>query len=101
MANYGYRVLKTEWDKTQSGSFTVELLIKGVDSGIGVIQMLTNEISTKLGINIRSFSIEGTEGYFEGKVGIFVKNIDQLNMILNSIRKLEDVHSVERMDSSN
>jgi GTP pyrophosphokinase len=101
LANYGYRVLKTEWDNTQSGSFTVELLIKGVDSGIGVIQMLTNEISTKLGINIRSFSIEGSEGYFEGKVGIFVKNIDQLNMALNSIRKLEDVHSVDRLDTSN
>lgn len=101
LANYGYRVLKVEWDDKHSSSFVAELLINGVDSGIGVIQMLTNEISANMGINIRSFSIEGKEGYFEGKVSIFVLNKDQLNVVLKSIKNLEGIHSVTRMDKVN
>ncbi|MFZ1581235.1 MAG: RelA/SpoT family protein, partial [Saprospiraceae bacterium] len=70
LANYGYRVLKADWEGSVSNNFVVELLVTGVDSGPGVIQMLTNELSNKLGINIKSFSIEGREGFFEGRIGI-------------------------------
>ncbi len=101
LANYGYRVLNVEWVNTASSSFAADLLIKGVDSGIGVIQKLTNEISSNMGINIRSFSIEGNEGYFEGKVSIFVLNKDQLNVVLKGIKKLEGIHSVTRVDKLN
>jgi GTP pyrophosphokinase len=80
--------------------FPVELHISGIDSGVGVIQKLTNEISTKLGLNIRSFSIEGNEGYFEGRVGIFVANKDQLNHALKAIKELDGVSAVERIDKS-
>jgi GTP pyrophosphokinase len=98
LANYGYRVLKVDWDDNPNQSFVVDLLIKGVDSGIGVIQKLTNEISVKMGINIRSFSIEGNEGYFEGKVSIFVMNKDQLNLVLKNVEKLEGIYSVSRLE---
>lgn len=98
MANYGYRVLKAEWQNTHTTSFAVDLSIIGVDSGVGVIQMLTNEISSNLGINIRSMKIEGKEGYFEAKIGLFVSNKNQLNMALRSIEKLEGISSVRRLE---
>ena len=100
MANYGYRVLKTEWEDDPRGSFNTELLITGVDSGVGVIQMLTNEISNNLGLNIRALSIEGNQGYYEGKVSIFVNNKDQLNLALKAIQKLEGVMSVVRIEKT-
>lgn len=100
LSNYGYRVLKTEWEDDPRGSFIAELLITGVDSGVGVIQMLTHEISTNMGLNIRSLSIEGNEGYYEGKVAIFVNNKDQLNLVLKTIKKLEGVMSVTRIEKT-
>ncbi|MBK8393536.1 MAG: bifunctional (p)ppGpp synthetase/guanosine-3',5'-bis(diphosphate) 3'-pyrophosphohydrolase [Saprospiraceae bacterium] len=100
LANYGYRVLKTEWEDDPRGSFNTELLITGVDSGVGVIQMLTNEISNNLGLNIRALSIEGNQGYYEGKVSIFVNNKDQLNLALKAIQKLEGVMSVVRIEKT-
>jgi len=96
LANYSYRVLKAQWTRKSTSNFTVELSIIGVDSGPGVITAISNEISNKLGVNIRSFSIQGDEGYFEGKVGIFVKNKDQLNQVINSIKKLEGITNVSR-----
>ncbi len=100
MANYGYRVLKAEWATRVGTNFVVDLLITGVDSGIGVIQSLTNEISTKLKIDIRSFSISGNEGYYEAKVSLVVLNKDQLTLALKSISKLNGVSTVTRMDKS-
>ena len=78
----------------------MDLLVTGVDSGPGVIQELSNLISNKLGINIRSFSIEGREGYFEGRISIVVLNRDQLTVALKSIENLKGVSSVTRVDKA-
>lgn len=98
LANYGYRVLKADWEDNVNSNFVVELLVSGVDSGPGVIQTLTNELSNRLGINIKSFSIEGKEGFFEGRIGIVVLNKDQLNLVVQSLEKLEGISSVVRTD---
>ncbi len=99
LVKYGYRVLNAEWSGISSSSeFVVDLLIIGVDSGIGVLQALTNEISNKLKLNMRSFSISGNQGVFEGKISILVKDKDQLNMAIHSIKKLEGIAEVSRVD---
>jgi len=98
MANYGYRALKAEWSGITSENFLVDLLITGVDSGPGVIQLISNELSVNLGVDIRSFSIEGDQGYFEGKVGLVVKNKKQLSHIIHSLNQTEGISSVKRLD---
>ncbi len=96
MASYGYRVQKAEWVTTGNTQSIVNLKITGVDSGPGVIEMVTNKISSGLGINIRSLSIEGREGYFEGKVSLVVSNKNQLNMVIRSLKNLQGISSVYR-----
>lgn len=100
MANYGYRILKAEWSNSVSSEFVVDLLVTGVDSGVGVIQALTNEISNKLGIDIRSFAIAGTEGVFEGRISIVVKNTNQLTVVLRAVEKVDGVSTVSRMSKA-
>jgi GTP pyrophosphokinase len=100
LANYGYRVLTAEWDSSMTGQFIVDLEITGVDTGVGVIQKLTNEISNNLNVNIRSFSISGDEGYFVGKVGLVVMNKNQLHQIVKAIEKLDGISNVTRLDKS-
>jgi GTP pyrophosphokinase len=96
MASYGYRVQKAEWVTTGNVQSVVNLKITGVDSGPGVIERVTNKISSGLGINIRSLSIEGKEGYFEGKVSLVVSNKNQLNMVIRSLKNLQGISSVYR-----
>ncbi|MEL6926909.1 MAG: RelA/SpoT AH/RIS domain-containing protein, partial [Bacteroidota bacterium] len=57
MANYGYRIMQAEWVNNSQTNFVADLVITGVDSGVGVIEKLSNTVSSDLGINIRSFSI--------------------------------------------
>lgn len=98
MANYGYRVMKAEWTITTNTNFVVDLLITGIDDGPGVIEKLTSTISSGLGINIRSFSISGDEGYFEGKMSLLVSNTDQLNIAIRNLEKLDNVSRVSRVN---
>ncbi|MFM2394631.1 MAG: (p)ppGpp synthetase SpoT/RelA, partial [Bacteroidota bacterium] len=98
LANFGYRVIKVEWDDNKEENFVADLKVTGVDSGVGVIQKLTNLISNELSLNMRAFNIQGNEGYFEGKITIFVANKDQLNIAMRAIKNLEGISTVERVE---
>ncbi|MCI5080270.1 MAG: RelA/SpoT family protein [Saprospiraceae bacterium] len=98
MANYGYRVMKAEWTNTTNTTFVADLKITGVDDGPGVIERLTKEISSNLKLNIRSFSISGDEGYFEGLISLLVANTDQLNVAIQTLQNLSSVSTVTRLE---
>jgi GTP diphosphokinase / guanosine-3',5'-bis(diphosphate) 3'-diphosphatase len=99
LARYGYRVMKAEWVISSDSTFVADLKITGVDEGIGVIERLMHKISTELGLNIRSFHIDGgNEGYYEGKISLLVANKDQLNVVMRALKKLESVGSVVRIE---
>jgi guanosine-3',5'-bis(diphosphate) 3'-pyrophosphohydrolase len=98
MVNYGYRIMKAEWVSTSDAYFVADLKITGIDEGPGVIERVSHEISTLLGLNIRYFSMEGNGGYFEGKIGVLVPNTDQLNRAIRSLQNLENVSTVTRLD---
>ncbi len=98
LAKYGYRVLSAEWSNISNKEFVVDLKVTGIDSGIGVINNLINEISNKLKVNIRSFSINGNEGYFEGDLSVIVKNKDQLHVVMSSVLALEGIADVQRIE---
>jgi GTP pyrophosphokinase len=98
MAKYGYRIQRAEWDDETNSTFIAELILTGIDEGPGVIEKVTHEISSLLGLNIRSFYIDGDEGYFEGKIRLHVQNIDQLNRAIFNLRKLSGISSVYRVE---
>jgi len=97
MANYGYRVMKAQWVSTSESSFVVTLRMTGLDSGTGVIERISHEI-TEMDLSIRSFSISGTDGYFEAKISLLVKNTDQLYLAMQGLKNLEHISTVSRVE---
>ena len=97
LSNYGYRVLQADWGITVERDFVANLLIKGMDTGKGVVEELTNEIYKGLDLDIRSMKIEGTGGYYECYVSIVVANVDQLEIAIRSLSSLKSVTSVVRV----
>lgn len=98
MTNFGYRTLNAEWSNQAGTEFIANLVITGIDDGPGVIERVTGEISSKLGMNIRSFSMAGDEGYYEGKISLVVTNINQLNLAIRALKSLQGVSTVTRTD---
>ena len=95
LANYAHRILKAGWGNTVKADFLTNIVVTGIDSGPGVIQQLTDRIAG-MGINIRSFSISGEGGYFEGRIGLIVVNIDQLNHAMRELKSFDWVSNVVR-----
>lgn len=95
LANYEHRILKAGWGNTVKADFLTNIIVTGIDSGPGVIKQLTDRIA-EIGINIRSFSITGEGGYFEGRIGLIVAHTDQLNQAMRALKGFDWVSSVVR-----
>jgi GTP pyrophosphokinase len=95
-ATFGYRIKKAEWVESMGTSFVAELLITGMDD-MGVILRLSDVIANKLKVNMRSFSMTGGEGHFEGRISVEVNSKEQLNMVIMELKRLEEVNTVARI----
>ncbi len=98
MANYGHRVVKTKWAKNKEISFLTGLKIIGLDD-VGVINKITNIISGELKVNINALSIESKEGLFEGNIKVFVHDKEELDVLVDRLKSLNGIESVDRYDT--
>jgi GTP pyrophosphokinase len=98
MANYGHRVVKTKWAKNKEISFLTGLKIIGMDD-VGIVNKITSLISGELRINIAAITIEATEGLFEGTIKLFVHDKEELEELVQNLRNLQGIHSVDRFDA--
>ena len=98
MANYGHRVVKTKWAKNKEISFLTGLKIVGLDD-VGVIHKITNLISGEMKININAMTIEAKEGLFFGNVRIYVHDKDELDELVERLKKLPGIETVDRYDT--
>ena len=98
MSNYGHRIVKTKWAKNKEISFLTGLKIIGMDD-VGVINKITNIISGDLKINISAISIESKEGMFEGSIKLFVHDKEELDELVQRLKTLNGIHSVERFEA--
>jgi len=98
MANQGHRIVKTKWAKNKEISFLTGIEIIGVDD-VGVINKITNVISGELKINISALSIESKEGLFNGRLKIFVHDKEELDILVEHLKRLDGIQGVERFDT--
>lgn len=98
MANYGHRVVKTKWARNKEISFLTGLKIVGLDD-VGVIHKITNLISGEMRININAMTIEAREGLFYGNVRIYVHDKDELDDLVDKLKKLPGIETVDRYDA--
>ena len=96
-SNYAYRIIKAKWiDSNQE--FKAILEVSGEDNR-GIVNNLTKIISNNMDVFIHSINIAGNEGIFSGKLSISVKNRTQLNKLIESIKKVEGVKKVDRVNT--
>jgi GTP pyrophosphokinase len=98
MANYGHRIVKTKWAKNNEISFLTGLRIIGMDD-VGVVNKITTIISGDLRINISAITIESKEGVFEGTIKLFVHDKEELDELVNRLKSLNGIQSVERFET--
>ena len=98
LSNYGHRVVKTKWAKNKEISFLTGVKIVGMDD-VGVVNKITMLISGELRVNIAALTIEAREGLFEGNIRLYVHDKEELDHLVQSLRALPGIESVERYDT--
>jgi GTP pyrophosphokinase len=98
LSNYGHRVVKTKWVKNKEISFLTGIKIIGLDD-VGVINKITNLISGELKININALTLEAKDGLFEGNIKVYVHDKDELEELVEQVKKLPGIESVDRYDT--
>ena len=97
-SNFAYRIIKAKWIDSTNQEFKAILKVSGEDNK-GIVNNLTKIISNTMDVFIHSINIAGNEGVFDGKLSISVKNRTQLNKLIESIKKVEGVKKVQRVNT--
>ena len=96
-AAYGNRIVAAQWSTHKLLHFSVSLSIKGID-GVGVVNQITNVISQELNVNMERILIEAYDGIFDGTIRLRVHDVDDIKIICDNLKKINNVRSVVRVD---
>ncbi|MFN3556556.1 MAG: RelA/SpoT family protein [Bacteroidales bacterium] len=96
MSKFAYRIVKAKWYTGKSIAFLSGIKIQGIDD-MGILNNLTNLISSEYNLNIRSINIDSNAGTFEGTVMLYVNDTQHLNNLISKIKKIKGVKQVSRI----
>jgi len=97
MSNFAYRIVKARWKGKDTVEFLAGIKFNGIDD-VGLVNKITTIISHEHNVNMRAISFESHDGIFEGKVMAFVHDTDHLNSLMDKLKRVRGVRSVERVD---
>lgn len=97
MANYGYRVVKAKWDTRQKLSFLAGIKVTGFDRS-GLVNEVTQIISSDMNVNMRSITFDSNDGTFEGTIMVYVQDTQHLRSLREQITAIEGVIQVTRVE---
>lgn len=95
-SSFGERILSCEWSDYRSFSFPATIDIKGID-GLGILNQITRTISEDFAVNIRKLNIESKDGFFEGRIELYVHDINDITQLSSKIQKIKGVKYVGRV----
>lgn len=96
-SSYGNRIIATEWDTHKELSFLVTIFIKGIDC-VGLLNEVTQIISRQLNVNIRKLSIESSDGIFEGRIQLYVHDVEDVRTICKNLKGIQQIKQVTRVE---
>lgn len=95
-SSFGERILTTEWSSHKNASFEATLEIKGIDS-IGILNEITRTISDEFSVNIQRLVIDAKDGVFDGKIKMYVHDVEDIQKMCVALSKIKNVKAVGRV----
>ncbi len=92
------KFITVQWPENESSLFVAGLKIVGKDSP-GILNDISHAIVSYQNTNIKSVNISTADSSFDGSVTLYVHNIGHLERIIERLKKIKGVISVERFES--
>jgi GTP diphosphokinase / guanosine-3',5'-bis(diphosphate) 3'-diphosphatase len=93
------KLIPVQWPETENSLFVAGITVMGEDSP-GILNDISHTIVSYQNTNIKSININTNNSTFGGSVTLYVQNIDHLSRIIDRLKKLKGVYTVERFESA-
>ena len=97
MSNEGNRIIAVKWAIHKLVSFIARISMVGIDR-IGLVNDITNIISSELKVNMTNINISVQNGIFEGTIDLYVHHTKDLNNLILKISNINGIESVKRVE---
>lgn len=92
-SSYGNRILDVRWNMMYDTLFDATIAIRGIDRK-GILNDVTEIISKSMDVNIRSLTISSHDEIFDGTLELRIHNNEELNAIVNNLKKVDKMQEV-------
>jgi GTP pyrophosphokinase len=97
MSNEGNRIIAVKWAIHKLVSFLARISMTGIDR-LGLVNDITNIISSELKVNMTNINISVQNGIFEGTIDIYVHHTKDLNNLILKISNIKGIENVKRVE---
>ncbi len=97
MSNEGNRIIAVKWAIHKLVSFLARISMTGIDR-LGLVNEITNIISSELKVNMTNINISVHNGIFEGTIDIYVHHTKDLNNLILKISNIKGIENVKRVE---
>jgi GTP pyrophosphokinase len=97
MSNEGNRIIAVKWAIHKLVSFLARISMTGIDR-LGLVNEITNIISSELKVNMTNINISVKDGIFNGTIDIYVHHTKDLNNLILKISNIKGIESVKRVE---
>lgn len=94
--SYGNRILDAVWEMHRKVLFDATIEIKGIDRK-GMLHDVAEIISKQMDINIRRITVSSLEGIFEGTIELRVHDREEVNDIMDNLKRIDDLKEVNSL----
>lgn len=93
-ASHGDQIVNLQWGNYATAPFMSTITIVGIDR-VGILNDITQAISSG-SMNMKSVNIDSNDGIFEGRVVVYVHDVEGLKKLCARIAKIDGVKTVSR-----
>lgn len=95
-SSYGKRIKTVVWQSKSDQRYPAQIEIKGLDR-IGVLVRLIAVLSENYKVDITEIQAKAEGGLFNARISVMVHDAEELNRIIESGRKIQDIKQINRI----
>ena len=95
-SSYGNRILDAKWDMHKQLFFIATIRVSGIDR-VGILNAITQVISSQMSVNIRNLNITCEDGMFNGTLELRVHDREDVRLIIDNLRAIEDLSEISEI----
>ena len=95
-SGFGNRILDAKWDMHKRLYFVATIRIGGIDR-MGLLNEITQIISSQMNVNMRNLNVTCEDGMFSGTVELRVHDRQDLRLIIDNLKSVKDLQEISEI----